>query len=171
MSRSNFFYKTIFSFIFFLPCIVFSQSISTYNKDNFLEQLNKDFNTLGIQLTEKEILANTRQNFINRIKEDTKDYFVEIANNTKSNGENELLSFLYYVDWLLDNNIKSNASLDKILLYHYYVIYNPTGNQKKYFSSLWDKINSNVFVKETTHNISVNDRFKVGVEDFRLWFI
>ena len=79
MSRSNFFYKTIFSFIFFLPCIVFSQSISTYNKDNFLEQLNKDFNTLGIQLTEKEILANTRQNFINRIKEDTKDYFVEIA--------------------------------------------------------------------------------------------
>ena len=59
MSRSNFFYKTIFSFIFFLPCIVFSQSISTYNKDNFLEQLNKDFNALGIQLTEKEILANT----------------------------------------------------------------------------------------------------------------
>ena len=95
MSRSNFFYKTIFSFIFFLPCVVFSQSISTYSKDNFLEQLNKDFNTLGIQLTEKEILANTRQNFINRIKEDTKDYFVEIANNTKSNGENELLSFLY----------------------------------------------------------------------------
>ena len=56
MSRSNFFYKTTFSFIFFLPCIVFSQSISTYSKDNFLEQLNKDFNTLGIQLTEKEIL-------------------------------------------------------------------------------------------------------------------
>ena len=56
MSRSNFFYKTIFSFIFFLPCIVFSQSILTYNKDNFLEQLNKDFNVLGIQLTEKEIL-------------------------------------------------------------------------------------------------------------------
>jgi len=134
MSRSNFFYKTIFSFIFFLPCIVFSQSISTYNKDNFLEQLNKDFNTLGIQLTEKEILANTRQNFINRIKEDTKDYFVEIANSTKSNGEKELLSFLYYVDWLLDNNIKPNASLDKILLYHYYGIYKPTGNQKKYFS-------------------------------------
>ena len=166
MSRSNFFYKTIFSFIFFLPCVVFSQSILTYNKDNFLEQLNKDFNVLGIQLTEKEILENTRQNFINRIKEDTKDYFVEIANNTKSNGESELLSFLYYVDWLLDNNIKSNASLDKILLYHYYVIYNPTGNQKNYFFSLWNKINSNVFVKETTHNISVNDRFKVGVEDF-----
>ena len=162
----NFLYKTIFSFILFLPFFSFSQTVNRYSKENFLEQLNKDFNSFGVQVTEKELFENTRQNFINKIKEESKDYYIGIINYSRANGQDELLSFLYYTNWLLNNNIKASSSIEKILMYHYYDLYNPTENNTNYFLSLWDTITNKVLANETSFTLKVKDNFKVGVEDF-----
>ena len=162
----NFLYKTIFSFILFLPFFSFPQTVNRYSKENFLEQLNKDFNSFGVQVTEKELFENTRQNFINKIKEESKGYYIEIINYSRANGQDELLSFLYYTNWLLNNNIKASSSIEKILMYHYYDLYNPTENNTNYFLSLWDIITNKVLANETSFTLKVKDNFKVGVEDF-----
>ena len=166
MFSFSFYFKTIFSFILLFSFTSFSQVISTYNKENFIEQLTVDFNFFGIQVTEKDLFENIKFNFKNKIKEESKDYFIEILNVTKNKSQSEFISFLYYTNWLLKNNIKARSSIDKIIMYHYYDLYNLKENKSDYFLVLWNKINQKVFTSETSFSISVNDNFKVGVEEF-----
>ena len=167
MIRAKFLTKIIFSAIFILVTFEsFTQIKSTYNKDNFINQLDLDLKGVSFENRDKETFKSIKKNYLSELDQESKEYFIEIANHTKSSGEKEFLSFFYYINWLLDNNLKNSTPINKILMYHYYVIYNPQGNIKNYFTSLWSKINSKTFIDKPSQKLYVQKNFKVGIEDF-----
>ena len=160
MIRAKFLTKIIFSAIFILVTFEsFTQIKSTYNKDNFINQLDLDLKGISFENRDKEAFNSIKKNYLSELDQESKEYFIEIANHTKSSGEKEFLSFFYYINWLLDNNLKNSTPINKILMYHYYVIYNPQGNIKNYFTSLWSKINSKTFIDKPGQKLYVQKNF------------
>ncbi len=167
MVRAQFLTRIIFSVVFvFLNFESFAQIKSTYNTENFIVKLDLDFKSLSSEYVDNETFKNTKYNYLYNLDKESQEYFIDIVNYTKGSSEKEFLSFFYYTNWILNNNIKNNSSINKILMYHYYVLYNPEGNKKNYFTSLWNKIISKTFVEESSHRLYVKKNFKVGIEDF-----
>ena len=156
--------KTFFSFIFIFN-FFFSQSqnLTSFSSGEFDQELKTLFNNndvLGKEaLIQKEVLKN-----YNALNKEVKLGFINLINSIPQNKPNEILSFLYYFNWLSNDNIKNTSSLKKILLYHYIFLFN--NNTANYFKTLWKNINSKVLISTSSHTIYVNDNFKIGVEDF-----
>ena len=157
--------KVFLSLIFlFFSHFSFSQSKIIYTVDQFEDQIKLDFKRMGLESLESEIMLKTLGNWKQSFSNEEKKSFVDILNFLSSSDSKNYLSFLYYSDWILDK-IETKTVLIDIFFYHYYFI-NSTVKPNKYFQLLWEKIINNNFIDSSSHKISHNSNFKVGIESF-----
>ena len=113
MVRAQFLTRIIFSVVFvFLNFESFAQIKSTYNTENFIVKLDLDFKSLSSEYVDNETFKNIKYNYLYNLDKESQEYFIDIVNYTKGSSEKEFLSFFYYTNWILNNNIKNNSSIN-----------------------------------------------------------
>ena len=166
MLRKKISTKIIFSFILiFNTFSCYSQTINNFSTTDFVDQIDSFFDEGEYISTEGFDKKELIKNYLS-LNDEEKLYFINLANSLAANKAKEYLSFFNYFNWLSSNNIDGSSSIKKILLYHYFFLYYNDNKSSRYFSNLWEKVNSKVFISSTSHKIYSESNFSVGVEDF-----
>jgi len=158
--------KIIFSFILiFNAFCCYSQTINNFSTTDFAGQIDSFFDEgeyISTEGFDKKELIN---NYLN-LKDEEKLYFINLANSLPANKVKEYVSFFNYFNWLSNNNIDGSSSIKKILLYHYFFLYYNSSRSSRYFTNIWERVNSKVFISTASHKVYTESNFSVGVEDF-----
>ncbi len=138
--------KISFSFILiFNTFCCYSQTINNFSTTDFTGQIDIFFDDGEYTSTEGFDKKELINNYLN-LKGEEKLYFINLANSLPANKVKEYVSFFNYFNWLSNNNIDGSSSIKKILLYHYFFLYYNSSKSSRYFTNIWEKVNSKVFI-------------------------
>ena len=162
--------KAIFSLIFvFSNYFLFSQEKLDniqYSDKNFIEKIQYEFYSLGIEITNTNLLNTTITNWNTKYSNNEKIALVDLINILDKKDVSDYVSFLKYISIISSSSFKKNNSLEQILRYHY-IYLSQIFQNSQYFKTLLDVFENQMIINSPSHIISYNKgNLSISIEEF-----
>ena len=163
--------KAIFSLIFvFSNHFLFSQENLDniqYSDKNFVKKTQYEFYSLGIEITNANLLNTTIANWNKKYNNNEKIALVDLINILDNKEVGDYVSFLKYISIISSFSFKKNNSLDQIFRYHYIYLSQKILQNSQYFKTLLDVFENQIIINTPSHTISYNKRnLSISIEEF-----
>ena len=163
--------KGIFILIFvFSNHFLFSQENLDniqYSDKNFVKKIQYEFYSLGIEITNTNLLNTTIANWNKKYNNNEKIALVDLINILDNKEVGDYVSFLKYISIISSSSFKKNNSLEQIFRYHYIYLSQKTLQNSQYFKTLLDVFENQIIINTPSHIISYNKgSLSISIEEF-----
>ena len=161
--------KVILIFVFSNHFLFSQENLDNiqYSDKNFVKKIQYEFYSLGVEITNTNLLNTTIANWNKKYNNNEKIALVDLINILDNKEVGDYVSFLKYISIISSSSFKKNNSLEQILRYHYIYLSQKIPQNSQYFKTLLDVFENQIIINTASHIISYNKgNLSISIEEF-----
>jgi hypothetical protein len=161
--------KAILIFVFSNHFLFSQENLDNiqYSDKNFVKKIQYEFYSLGVEITNTNLLNTTIANWNKKYNNNEKIALVDLINILDNKEVGDYVSFLKYISIISSSSFKKNNSLEQILRYHYIYLSQKIPQNSQYFKTLLDVFENQIIINTASHIISYNKgNLSISIEEF-----